>query len=52
MLRSLLLLREGVLDGLHPVHGADEDDGGAATNHEAEGPGVVRQLVRVVGVPA
>ena len=47
----LFLRHEGVGDALHPVHGADEGDGRAATHHEPQGPRVLGQLVRVVRVP-
>ena len=41
----LVLLHEGVGDGLHPVHGADEDHGGAAAHDQTQRPVVVGQLV-------
>ena len=44
-------MNKRVCDALHPVHRADEGDGSASTDNEAEVPGVLGQLVRVVRVP-
>ena len=47
----LLLGHEGVGDALHAVHGADEGDGSAPTDHQAEMSRILGQLVRIVRVP-
>jgi hypothetical protein len=44
------LLNKRIRNGLHSVDWADEDDGGAAANHETQVPRVLGKLVRVVGV--
>ena len=46
----LFLLDERVGNGLHAVEGANDDDGRTPADYEAELPGVLRQLVGVVGV--
>ena len=48
---ALVLGHEGVGDALHAVHGADEGDGSAPTDHQAEMSRILGQLVRIVRVP-
>lgn len=49
-LLGLLLLDEGVGDGLHAVLRADEHHGGAPAHHQAQLAGVLREFVLVVRV--
>lgn len=49
-LLRVLLLDEGVGDGLHAVLRADEHHGGAPAHHQAQLPGVLCELVLVVRV--
>ena len=47
---SSLLLHEGVRDGLHAVHRADQHDGGTAADDQPEVSRVLGKFVRVIGV--
>lgn len=47
---SVLLLHEGVGDGLHAILWADEHHRGATTHHKPQLPSVLRQLVLVIRV--
>ena len=47
---SLFLLDERIGDGLHAVEWANDDDGRTSADDEPESPGVLGQLVGVVGV--
>lgn len=49
---GVLLLDEGVGDGLHAVLRADEHHGGAPAHHQAQLAGVLCELVLVVRVCA